>query len=163
MTPDEKVKSVIILPWIYQTVLEYWNSKKVLKNKWKGCSGLLPHHTKAIRGLVKEGYTLKNIIDAITNYALILLGREYKWTYAWNLYEFLTRTKRYDRTDRQFYRFVEDFNDEDYMSDWALHRRKNPPLSKEVRDFYNSALPKKVEKLPQGKCAQRADIKRLKG
>jgi len=143
-----------------QAVFDHWQSKKKLKNKWKGSNGLMPHHKREIRNYLKEGYTLDNIKEAIDNYALILLDPRYKWTHAWNLFQFLTRKQPKDGT-KQFYRFVGDFNHLDWMKDWAKREFANPSIKPQVQELCNQ-VGKKIPALSKSRCAQRKDIDRLK-
>jgi hypothetical protein len=62
---------------------------------------------------------------AITNYHKVWLGKEYKWTYAWTLCHFLTRTEPHDRKSPQIRRFLPGtFRAEDYLYPAEITRRK---------------------------------------
>lgn len=114
-------------------IFDYWNAKKVRGNAWKGCSEITPNIAKAITNWLKEGYTVKHLTDALDNYALILLNSDYTWTYAWSIYELFTRGKKWDRTDKQLYRFLaNNFQAIDYMTESAKRRLKavKQPLQK---------------------------------
>lgn len=67
-------------------VLEAWNAVKVIIHKT-----LSKDAQKEIDKLFGEKYTLADIKKAIALYATILQGKEYFWSYKWNLYEFLKR------------------------------------------------------------------------
>jgi hypothetical protein len=67
------------------TVFDHWNSK-----------GIIAHRelTNKLKGHINarlENYTLEEILAAIDNYATVLKGEEYFFSYKWSLEEFLTR------------------------------------------------------------------------
>ena len=67
------------------SIFEHWNSKKIIIHK---------ELTQAIRGHINaklEHYTPEEIMQAIDNYATVVNGEEYFWTYKWPLGTFLTR------------------------------------------------------------------------
>ena len=84
---DEQEKNI-------QTVFDKWNDLKVRGNAWRGCAldsnGKIPYEVRrAIRGAL-DHYPLLDVCRAIENYALVLFGRDYKWTYAWKIGVFFT-------------------------------------------------------------------------
>jgi len=96
-------------------IFDHWNSFKG-KGKWKSHRELNHDIRSAIAERLKT-YTAKEIIQAISNYALILLGKEYTWTYAWTLRQFLTRhQKPPNGKDLQLLRFLSgEFYYQDYI------------------------------------------------
>jgi len=75
-----------------------------------------------------DDYSVDDICAAITNYATVLLGPRYRWTYAWTLAEFLTRgEERHKQAPRKWYRFLPDnFDPDQHLTDAAQKRRANP-------------------------------------
>jgi hypothetical protein len=71
---------------IYIQVLEHWNSKKIIIHK-----SVTDKVKRSINGRTKEGYELKEILNAIDNYDMILKGDEYFWNYKWTLQDFMQR------------------------------------------------------------------------
>jgi len=71
---------------IYIKILNYWNSLGIIHHKYLDdkCLGTL--NVK-----LDNGYSPEELIQAISNYAHILKGKTYFWTYKWTLYEFLKR------------------------------------------------------------------------
>ena len=71
---------------IYKEILEYWNKQEIIKHK------KLDDATKGkINAKIAEGYSQKDIKDAIRTYAVILKNDEYYWSHTWTLKEFLQR------------------------------------------------------------------------
>lgn len=68
------------------SVFDHWNTKNIIKHK-KLTDKLASH----INARLKDGYTADEIIGAIDNYATVLHGEDYFWTYKWTLEQFLTR------------------------------------------------------------------------
>ena len=71
---------------IYTSLLNYWNSKKIITHKYltDKCYGI-------INGKLDNGYTLKELKQAIDNYSYILIGKQFFWNYKWTLQDFLVR------------------------------------------------------------------------
>lgn len=82
------------------------SKEKISKEKKDYCSavlsawneqGIVTHKTisndaqKELDKLVAKKYPLEDLLKAIKLYGTILNGKEYFWTYKWNLYEFLKR------------------------------------------------------------------------
>lgn len=109
-----------------EQVYNHWNSKKVRGNKWKSHNELTYETKQAIQSVLRK-YSLENIISAIDNYAKVLLGREFKWSYAWTLYQYLTRHNPNQRQELQLYRWLpSNFYEEDYYSEkYRKHLRQN--------------------------------------
>ena len=71
---------------IHIAVLNYWNSQKIIIHK------KIDEATKGkINAKIVEGYSQKEIKDAIRTYAVILKNDKYYWSHAWTLKEFLQR------------------------------------------------------------------------
>lgn len=68
------------------TILAHWNSKKIIVHN--ETPAMLKNIIKYVR---KHAYELKQVTEAIDNYAVILNGSEYFWTKKWNLSDFLSR------------------------------------------------------------------------
>jgi len=68
------------------SVFQYWNSKKIIEHR--ELTDKLKGHINAKLG----NYAEQEILDAIDNYAKILFGEEYFFSYKWTLEEFLTRS-----------------------------------------------------------------------
>jgi len=73
------------------TIFEHWNSKKIITHKTM--SDRLKGHINARL----EKYTVEEIAEAINNYATILQGEEYFWSYKWGLGEFLSRENGFEK------------------------------------------------------------------
>ncbi len=118
-------------------IFNHWNSYKgklIEKNNekitWKShnlkSDGFIaPEIVKAIKQALSVGYSVEDICSAISNYAKILLGEDFFWTYAWNLAEFLTRgEERHKQAPRKWWKFLPDnFDKERYLSEGARLRR----------------------------------------
>jgi len=72
---------------IYNVLFDLWNSLKIITHK-----KLTGDMKRAIDGARKD-YSQEEIERAMQNYAVILKGNEYRWTYKWTLVEFLSRRK----------------------------------------------------------------------
>jgi len=104
-----------------EIVFDHWNSKK--RKGWKSHVELSSEIVDAVR-LRLKGYSVADIKAAIDNYALVLLDSRYKWSYAWTLYQFLTRHNPSQRQELQLYRWLpNNFHSDDYLKDSARHRQ----------------------------------------
>ncbi len=102
-------------------VFEKWNSYK--GKKWKSHTALSYEIKLAITEQLKH-YSVDELCGAIENYAKILLGNDFKWSYAWTLQQLLTRTSPTNREERQLWRFLpNNYCDEDYLTETAKKRR----------------------------------------
>ena len=82
-----------------------------------------PEIDVAVRGVLKR-YELDTVLKAIDSYALVLLGFDYAWTYAWNLREFLTRSRPDRRDELQFWRWLpNNFEHTDYYKPGMAKRK----------------------------------------
>ncbi len=66
-------------------IFVYWNRKKIVKHRV-----LTERIRRKINGQLKD-YTLSEICKAIKNYAEIVFGDGYFWTYKFTLHDFLQR------------------------------------------------------------------------
>lgn len=97
-------------------IFDCWNKYKKYK-KFKGHQKITPEIERAVSLRLKE-YSVSDISQAIDNYAKVLLGNDYRWSYAWTLYQFLTRHNPQYRDELQIYRFLpNNFSDYDYLTD----------------------------------------------
>ena len=149
-----------------QTVFDHWNSYKGM-GKWKSSPNILPYHKEVIRFWLRKGYSVEQMSDAINNYAKVLLGRDYKWSRAWTLREFLTRTRPHDRSEKQFIVFL-DFCEDDYLTPAAVSRRINArkeqyeATPKEVQILYGQ-VGKKVPGKPNTNALRNEAVRKLNG
>ncbi|NLT75177.1 MAG: hypothetical protein GXX98_01535 [Planctomycetes bacterium] len=101
-------------------VFEHWNTyagRSVEKPdgkggtkgvRWQGHRQLSKDKRIAIQQALRD-YRPEDIQAAIDNYATILLGPEYFWTYAWPLTDFLTRgDERHKGAPRKWWQFLPD-------------------------------------------------------
>lgn len=104
-----------------QYVFGCWNAKKA--KGWRSHSKLNIPTREAIALRLKQGYTVDSLCKAINNYAIVLLGKDYEWSYAWTLREFLVR-KTPDRSEYQLCRWLEgEFDEDKYLTFEAKRRR----------------------------------------
>ena len=145
---------------IEQTVFATWNSYRSQRNRkgvWKGCAMLDGFTKQTIRAACKAHGGPERILGAIANYHEIWLGKEYKWTHAWTLPQFLTRTEPHDRKSPQIRRFLPgNFRAEDYLSDSEKTRRAAIERTEAARNKYNIKPMRKVppEPKPDGRKAK---------
>lgn len=143
----EKLKSNTIV-----VVFEKWNSFK--GKKWKSHKTLSYEIEQAIAKQLKH-YSVKELCQAIENYAKVLLNSDFKWSYAWTLQQFLTRTSPTNRQEQQLWRFLpNNYHDEDYLNDSALKQR-----SRDRKEFYSFIMNCEEEKLIE---AHKTNAKGLK-
>jgi len=135
---------------VVQGVFLHWNSKK--RKKWKSHTTLSHEIVVAIKLRLKD-YSAADLKQAIDNYATVLLGRAYKWSYAWTLYQFLTRCNPNQKTELQLYRWLpNNFSPDDYLinpvAKAAVHRRAQEvafkPATTEEKLAVRATMPKKV-------------------
>lgn len=111
-------------------IFEQWNSFKGNK-KWKSHTKLSYEIEQAITEQLKH-YSVIDLCGAIENYAKVLLSSDFKWSYAWTLQQFLTRSSPHNRNEKQLWRFLpNNYHDEDYLTDSAKGRR-----TKQRKEFY---------------------------
>ena len=94
-------------------VFDHWNSHK--GKGWRSHNKISPEIKEAIFVRLKK-YPVEDICQSIDNYALVLKGEDYTWSYAWGLREFLLRCRKDDRKEPQFYRWLpHNFTPETYV------------------------------------------------
>lgn len=71
-------------------VFDHWNSKDIIRHR------SFRQHERHIVARLSE-YTERELKEAIDNYATVLKGKEYWWTYRWGLDEFLVRKGGLDK------------------------------------------------------------------
>lgn len=121
-------------------VFEKWNSFK--GKKWKSHKTLSYESKLAITEQLKH-YSVEELCSAVENYAKVLLNSDFKWSYAWTLQQFLTRTSPTNRKEQQLWRFLpNNYHDEDYLTDSAKRRRVT-----ERKEFYEFIRDCEEEKL----------------
>jgi len=72
---------------VYTKLLSHWNSLNLIKHKKIPDDRTYGH----INGRLDDGYTQKEILQAMSNYAYIINGKKYFWSYKWTLGEFVKR------------------------------------------------------------------------
>jgi len=105
-----------------------WNSYKG-KGNWRSHNEITPEISDAIQTMLKS-YTVEQITGAIENYATVLLNPDYVWSYAWTLYQFLTRHRPDNRAELQFYRFL---NNNFALQDFQLTASGKQKQQQQVR------------------------------
>jgi hypothetical protein len=123
----------------YLQVFEHWNKYKGKsaqkgnkKYTWKGHNlnkdgSLLPQIKDAIKNTLGKGYTSEQICGAVDNYAKVLLGEDFFWSYPWTLAEFLTRGEEgHKNAPRKWRKFHPDeFIEDRWLTEAAKLRRAN--------------------------------------
>jgi rubrerythrin len=105
-----------------KTVFDWWNKYKGRGN-WRSHREITYDIECAVKDTLKH-YMVKQVCEAIDNYALILLNREYRWSYAWPLALFLTRHRPDDKKILQFTRFLgNNFVADDYLTKESRAKR----------------------------------------
>ena len=138
----------------YIEVFNHWNKHKGQfkrgGQKFKGHYQLTNEIKKAISQRVRD-YSVEDICKAIDNYAKVLTGADYQWSYAWTLYQFLTRHNPHYRDELQIYRFLPNyFVEDDYLTDNAKRRNVScrPAISPPVKVVTEEEKAKLREELP---------------
>ena len=90
--------------------------KIMWKSHKKNRRGEISKEIKDAINLRLRDYDLEDILEAIDNYAMVLLSKDYTWRYVWALTFFLTRHRPGYRTELQLLRWLPDyFNADDYL------------------------------------------------
>jgi hypothetical protein len=99
-----------------------WHSHQLRNDR-----SISPEIAKAIRQTLSGGHSIVDIRGAIDNYAKVLLGEDYFWSYPWGLTEFLTRgEEKHKNAPRKWWKFLPDnFIEEHYLTEAAKLRRAN--------------------------------------
>ncbi len=109
MTEAEKITSIF----------SHWNSHKGCgygKVKWKSHRIFSLPCQQAVRKRLRQGYKMDDLKQAIDNYARVLTHSDCKWSYAWNLLEFLIRHRPDRRKEEQLWRWLPgQFELDDYI------------------------------------------------
>jgi len=123
----------------YKKIFNQWNAykgKSLEKDKKKITwhshqlredDSVSPDIVRAIEQAFKDGYLVEDICGAINNYAKVLLGEDYFWSYVWGLVEFLMRgEEKHKQAARKWWRFLpHNFIEEHYLTESAKMRRTN--------------------------------------
>ena len=115
-----------------QRVFEAWNAhagKSVSKPDdqgtvheiaWRGHTKLSKEKVQAINSALKD-YPIDDIVGAVDNFAVVLLGRQYFWSYPLTLNEFLSRRRGLHKgAEHQWWQFLPD------NFDAQRYRRRGP-------------------------------------
>lgn len=84
-TPQSKVNKLKETKYI--SVFNLWNEQGIIAHK------TLTSDMKRVIDNTLQDYTQEEIVQAITNYAVIVKGNEYYFNHKWTLVEFLSRQK----------------------------------------------------------------------
>lgn len=108
---------------IFQQVLDIWNKQRE-NGRWKTHTKLTPDIISAVRKNLVAHWTVEDICAAIDNFAKIVQGKGYKWTYAkWGLVEFLTRGQKDDKGLRWLWFHPNNFVEDDWLTDETRQKR----------------------------------------
>ena len=121
---------------LHAKIFLHWTAQKVVLHKT-----LTGKMSTALRGALKT-YTEEEICQAITNYAEIVHGAEYRWTYKWTLEDFLRRglEKFMDgEVARSNYRVEGGFSGKTEVGS-ASHRGDPKGLKAPTREQYRSSI-----------------------
>lgn len=123
-----------------------WHSHKLRPDET-----MTPDIEKAIAWALKDGYTVDNICGAIDNFAKVLLGENYYWSYVWGLPEFLTRgEEKHKQAARKWWRFLPDsFIEEKYLSEAAKTKQANKTKGPSVYQLAKEQTQKQKENLDE--------------
>jgi hypothetical protein len=124
-----------------QLVFEHWNQyagqsvekpggqsgvKRIL---WKAHRILGKDKRLAIEQALKD-YSVDDVCGAIDNFAMVLLGHEYFWSYPWSLHEFFTRgEEKHKAAARKWWAWLPD------NFDAERYRRQGAADEIHIRDF----------------------------
>ena len=106
-----------------QLIFDCWNKQKE-NGRWKTHRKLTPDIETAVKGIVSKGWEVEDICCSIRNFAKVLQGRDYKWTYdKWGLATFLTRGTR-DNDPRWLWFHPNNYREEEWLTDSAKKERR---------------------------------------
>lgn len=116
-----------------QRVFNHWNSQQE-RGRWKTHVKLTPDIRATVTDNLKR-WPVEEICQAITNFAMILHGKEFLWTYdRWGLREFLGRHEKDDRKTLQWLRFhPNNFREDDWLTIQARQARIQKQREQEQR------------------------------
>lgn len=133
-----------------QPIFETWNqfrSQRNSKGAWKGCGKLTGYTKSTIRAAVKAHGGPEWILTAIANYYMIWYGKDYKWTYAWTLCQFLTRKDRHSIP--QICQFLPgNFRAETYLRDSVKKHKADMERAEAAKNKYELQM-KSMPKEPR--------------
>ncbi len=136
---------------VEENIFTTWNSYRSQRNRqgvWKGCSMLDGFTKSTIRQALRAHGGSERVLAAITNYHEIWLGKEYKWTYAWTICQFLTRKDRGGIPQiRQF--LPGTFVAENYLSESEKTKRAAMERAESARNKYNIRPMKEIRPEPR--------------
>ena len=86
---------------------------------------LSPDVKQAITETLKAGHSVQEVCRAIDNYAMVLLGRDYWWTYVWPLTTFLmVKYERRKDAEHKWWQFLSgNFVEDNYLTEAAKRKR----------------------------------------
>jgi len=152
------------IPEAVKVIFEHWNqyagqsvekpsgqggTKRIV---WKGHRLLGKDKRLAIEQALKD-YSVEDVCGAIDNFAMVLLGYDYFWSYPWSLHEFFTRgEEKHKAAARKWWAWLPDnFDPERYRRQGAadeVYVRDFTP--EEADDFIDKHLkPMTAEKINQ--------------
>lgn len=106
-----------------EKVFNCWNEQRN-NERWKTHKDLTPDIRAAIRKNQSVGWSADDMCGAIANFALVVQGKDYKWTYSkWGLVEFLTRGQKDDKGLRWLWFHPNNFVEKDWLTKDAIDRR----------------------------------------
>jgi len=145
----------------YTVIFEKWNSYRG-KGNWKSHREITYEIKQAIDEQLKH-YSEQQICEAIDNYAMVLLGREFQWTYAWTLYQFLTRSRKDNQQEKQLWQFLaNNFSEDDYLMPNAKRARVERARRPRSQEPIKVVTPEEKEAIRK-KLTQAGKLKFLKG
>lgn len=114
-------------------IFDHWNSQAE-KGRWKTHYKLTPDIRETVSANLRQ-WPMEEICQAITNFSMILHGKDYLWTYdRWGLREFLGRHEKDDRKVLQWLRFHPNtFREDDWLTIQARQSRIQKQRDQEQR------------------------------
>jgi hypothetical protein len=131
--PEIEIEIEIEIEKKISEIFKFWNSQQE-KGRWKSHLKLTPDIRMAIVANLKT-WPVEEIQTAIGNFAMILQGKEYLWTYdRWGLREFLSRRDKDDAKVLRWLRFhPNNFREDDWLTDAARQDRIKKQREQEQR------------------------------
>ena len=115
-----------------EDIFKKWNDCS-LTGRWKTHRRLTPDIRDAIKYNTGKGWTVEGMCDAIANFAKIVQGKEYKWTYdRWSLAQFLTRGRK-DNDLRWVWFHPNNFRDSDWLTKEAVAKQIKQRKQRQVQ------------------------------
>lgn len=148
-----------------ENILNHWNACS--KNgEWRTHRRVTSDIERIVKTQLSRHWTVKDICAAITNFAKIVQGQDFKWTFRkWGLYEFLSRRDRKNKDEYQWRRFhPNNFVEDDWLTDEAIRDRNRERRRRAAKNPYGLKPMKSVSEKPKEKrVLTRAEITRLQG